>query len=152
MRPSLCLALSLTVVCLLGGCSIVYRLPTRQGNVIEQPKLNQLHLGMTQKQVRYLLGTPIASSPYTPDRWDYYGYYKSPHGSTSSRDVSLFFNKKGVLTKMQGVHDQTGDVAPTAPDKAKLAQEKARSSQQARPGHRPPPHTGSTPASPSGVQ
>ncbi len=121
--------LALVTLCgfLLAGCSIVYRLPTRQGNVIEQSELNKLQLGMTKKQVSYVLGTPIASSPFNASRWDYYGYYKSPRGNVSSRDVSLFFDSGDKLTRMVGVNDNNQTVAPTAPDKDTLAREKKES-------------------------
>lgn len=87
---------------LLGGCQLVYKLPTRQGNVIEQKNLDQLALGMTREQVRFLLGTPLAASPFRDDRWDYLGYYKSPRGQESSRTVSLYFDGN-LLVRMDGI-------------------------------------------------
>ena len=88
------------------GCAnlfepIVYKLPTRQGNVIEQKQLDQLKLGMNRDQVKFLLGTPIAASPFRSDRWDYLGYYKGPRGKAASRTVSLYFENE-VLAKMEG--------------------------------------------------
>ena len=72
----------------LSGCSIIYKLPTRQGNVIEQKQLDQLQVGMTREQVKFLMGTPIASDPFRGERWDYFGYYKSPRGQVSTRTVT----------------------------------------------------------------
>lgn len=91
----------------LAGCAdwfepLAYKLPTRQGNVLEQKQLDQLRLGMTQDQVKFLLGTPLAASPFREDRWDYVGYYKSPRGQVSSRTVSLIF-EKGQIARMEGV-------------------------------------------------
>ena len=57
---------------------------------------------MTPEQVKFLLGTPLATSPFQTDHWDYVGYYKSPRGQVSSRTVSLFFDK-GQVTRMEGV-------------------------------------------------
>lgn len=85
----------------LAGCSLVFKLPTRQGNVIEQKQLDQLKVGMTREQVTYLMGTPIAASPFRSDRWDYIGYYKSPRGKTSTRTVTLFFDQN-ILARMEG--------------------------------------------------
>lgn len=87
---------------MLSGCNLVFKLPTRQGNVIEQKQLDQLKLGMTRQQVVYLLGTPIAASPFRPDHWDYTGYYKSPRGKVSSRTVTLRFEKDALIS-MEGV-------------------------------------------------
>jgi len=86
----------------LTGCSIVYKLPTRQGNVMEQNQLDKLQLGMTSDQVKFLLGTPIATDPFRGERWDYFGYYKSPRGQVSSRTVTLYFSDN-KLTRMEGV-------------------------------------------------
>ncbi|MEK6805132.1 MAG: outer membrane protein assembly factor BamE [Pseudomonadota bacterium] len=91
----------------LAGCaswfdSLAYKLPTRQGNVIEQKQLDQLKVGMTPDQVKFLLGTPLAASPFRDDRWDYVGYYKSPRGQVSSRTVSLFF-ENGQISRMEGI-------------------------------------------------
>lgn len=92
------------------GCSLVFKLPTRQGNVLEQKQLDQLKIGMSRDQVVYLLGTPIAASPFRPDRWDYLGYYRSPRGETSARTVSLFFTGD-TLSRMDG----TAPIAVAAP-------------------------------------
>ena len=96
----------------LAGCSIVYKLPTRQGNVIEQKQFDLLKVGQTREQVKFLLGTPIASSPFRSDRWDYFGYYKDPRGKVSSRTISLFFESE-KLSRMEGVEiaANTGKVA-----------------------------------------
>lgn len=86
----------------LSGCSIVYKLPTRQGNVIDQKQFDLLKVGQTREQVKFLLGTPIATSPFRTDRWDYFGYYKDPRGKVSSRTISLYFDAD-KLTRMEGV-------------------------------------------------
>ena len=85
----------------LAACELVYKLPTRQGNVIEQKELDTLKVGMTRDQVRFVLGTPIAASSLREDRWDYFGYYKPPRGKPYSRTVSLFFDGN-KLVRMEG--------------------------------------------------
>lgn len=96
------LFLILGAVLTLSACQIIYKLPTRQGNVIEQKQLDQLAVGMTREQVHFLLGTPIAASPFREDRWDYVGYYKSPRGQVASRVVTLYFEKDS-LQRMEGI-------------------------------------------------
>lgn len=75
----------------LSGCQLIYKLPTRQGNVIEQKDLDKLKVGMTRDQVKFVMGTPLASNPFRKDRWDYFGYYKSPRGDVTQRMVTLTF-------------------------------------------------------------
>ena len=94
-------ALALFLLIPLSACEIVYKLPTRQGNVIEQKELDKVTLGMTREQVKFILGTPIAASPLRDDRWDYFGYYKPPRGKAMSRTVSLYF-QGDELVRMEG--------------------------------------------------
>lgn len=104
----------------LAGCSIVYKLPTRQGNVLEQKQLDKLEVGMTKDQVRYIMGTPIAADPFRPERWDYFGYYKSPRGDITSRDVILYFDGD-KLKDMDGVKIARDDSNIGQPDLDTLA-------------------------------
>ncbi len=106
----------------LAGCSIIYKLPTRQGNVIEQKQLDQLQMGMTRDQVKFLLGTPIATSPFRTERWDYFGYYKSPRGQVSTRTVSLYFDNN-KLARMEGANLAGDDKNVGTPDVDTLAKE-----------------------------
>jgi outer membrane protein assembly factor BamE len=85
----------------LSACEIIYKLPTRQGNVIDQKELDKVTIGMTRDQVRFILGTPIAASTLRDDRWDYFGYYKPPRGESFSRTVSLYFSGD-QLVRMEG--------------------------------------------------
>jgi outer membrane protein assembly factor BamE len=57
-----------------GGC--VYQASLSQGNVIKQDDLDQVEVGMTRGQVRFLLGTPMIDDPFHEDRWDYIYYLK----------------------------------------------------------------------------
>ncbi|HEU0196698.1 MAG TPA: outer membrane protein assembly factor BamE [Nevskiaceae bacterium] len=112
----------LTAAIALSGCAIVYRLPVRQGNTIEQSQLEKLQPGMTRQQVRYVLGTPIASSPFDTNRWDYVSYYKSPRGEISQRKVSLVFNND-KLVSMIGVNNVAAASQATSTDEQALKQE-----------------------------
>lgn len=54
---------------LAGGC--VYHMPIQQGNFLWKHDIEQLQVGMTRTQVRYLLGTPMVPATFATDRWDY---------------------------------------------------------------------------------
>ena len=100
----------------LSACNIVYKLPTRQGNVLEQSKLEQIEVGMTRDQVRFLLGTPLAASPFTDERWDYLGFYRSPRGQTAQRVVSLYFDGNS-LVRAEGIEPEDKEaVKATEPE------------------------------------
>ncbi len=62
----LCMTIALAIS---SGC--VYRANIAQGNLIKQEDLDQVELGMTKNQVRFLLGTPMIDDAFNKDRWDY---------------------------------------------------------------------------------
>lgn len=80
---------------LLAGC--VYRLDVQQGNLLDDKDVAAIQPGMTRSQVRYLLGTPISSDEFRPDRWDYM-YYLRPGRSrkATQRWVVVWFKDDKV--------------------------------------------------------
>ena len=119
---------------LLGGCEqLIYKLPTRQGNVIEQKQLDQLQVGMTRDQIKFLLGTPVAVGPFRDDRWDYIGYYKSPRGEVSSRTVSLYFSEE-KLSRIEGAQssEAASKGAGQVDVKTEIAKEKKEATEDSR--------------------
>ncbi len=111
------------------GCQIVYKLPTRQGNVYDQKDLQKIQLGMTREQVHFVLGTPIATSPFREDRWDYVGYYKSPRGQVITRTVSLYF-EGDTLARAEGL-ELDKDAGNIADPEAKTAVEREQGASDA---------------------
>ena len=119
----------------LSGCQIIYKLPTRQGNVIEQRDLDKLKPGMTRDQVKFVMGTPLAATPFRADRWDYVGYYKSPYGEVTQRTVTAYFDGD-QLTRLEGAEPAKGDGALSKPDADAVikadAQDRAAAARSAR--------------------
>jgi outer membrane protein assembly factor BamE len=70
LRPA---ALALAAVAL---ASCVYRVNIQQGNYLEAKTIDQLQVGMTRSQTRYLLGTPMVPDAFDHSRWDYIYYLK----------------------------------------------------------------------------
>ena len=90
MRNLVLIFLILCSLPVAGGC--VYRANISQGNLIEQKDLDQLEVGMTRNQVRFLLGTPMIDDPFHASRWDYVYYLKIRRNDASfKRWVSVFF-------------------------------------------------------------
>lgn len=86
LRPAV-LALALALLC---GC--VYRIPIQQGNFLERKDLDQINVGMTRSQVRYLLGTPMVADPFNDSRWDYIYYLKRARlGEPKRRHFIVYF-------------------------------------------------------------
>lgn len=103
------------------ACGLIFKLPTRQGNVLDQKELDKVELGMNRQQVQFILGTPIAASSLRPERWDYLAYYKNPRGKAFSRTVSFYFDGD-KLARMDGQKLAAG--ATATPDLDERAEEK----------------------------
>lgn len=68
--------LVLLLISLIFSAGCVYRTNISQGNLIKQEDLDQVEIGMTRNQVRFLLGTPMIDDPFHVDRWDYIYYLR----------------------------------------------------------------------------
>ncbi|MEE8463145.1 MAG: outer membrane protein assembly factor BamE [Gammaproteobacteria bacterium] len=79
-------AAMLVAAALSGGC--VYRINIQQGNLLDTDLIEQVEVGMTRAQIRFLLGTPLVSNPFDKDRWDYYYYFKA--GKTREKTTQHF--------------------------------------------------------------
>ena len=107
------LALGLVAVgTLLSGC--VYRMNIQQGNYLEGRTVDQLQVGMTRNQVRYLLGTPMVPDAFEKERWDYLYYFKRGRlRRPEERHVIVFFKEDKVE---HFVRDNVPASPPMAPD------------------------------------
>lgn len=120
MTRNLFIAL-LTVLFLSTGCKLIYKQNVQQGNAHEQEDLDQLELGMTKKQVAYLLGTPAIHDPFHQDRWDYISMLSRRGGEPVRRLVTLTF-ENDLLVMTDGVGDSTGgDIKALAGTQAAVA-------------------------------
>jgi len=97
----------LAVLTLNTGCKLIYKQNVQQGNAIEQEDLDQVELGMTKKQVAYLLGTPAVADPFHKDRWDYISLFSRRGGEPVRRLVTLNF-ENDVLVTTDGIGESKG--------------------------------------------
>lgn len=83
------------------GCSSwlpeAHKIDVQQGNRIKQQDLDKLKLGMTRKQVKYVLGSPLLQDSFHQDRWDYIFYLKPGKGEIRHSKISLYFNGDKLL-------------------------------------------------------
>lgn len=87
--------LTILAVSVLAGC--VYQAPIAQGNLLKQEDVDQVEVGMTRSQVRFLLGTPMIDDPFHANRWDYIYYLKlRGRDATFKRWVSVVFEGERV--------------------------------------------------------
>lgn len=86
------------------GCTLIYKQNIQQGNAIEQDDLDELYIGMNQRQVLFVLGTPSVKDPFNPDRWDYVQTFSRRGGDPVMRTVTLRF-ENGLLSDINGQQD-----------------------------------------------
>jgi len=103
-------------LCLLGsgmsGC--VYRMNIQQGNFLEGRTVDQLQVGMTTKQVRYLLGTPMVPTTFDKDRWDYLYYFKFGRLKQPVQRHLIVYFKDDKVVRFE--RDNIPYASPQAPD------------------------------------
>jgi len=97
----------LAVLTLNTGCKLIYKQNVQQGNAHEQDDLDQVELGMSKKQVAYLLGTPAINDPFHKDRWDYISMLSRRGGDPVRRLVTLTF-EDDLLIRTDGIGDSRG--------------------------------------------
>ncbi len=86
------------------GCGLIYKQNIQQGNALEQDDLDELYVGMNQRQVLFVLGTPSVKDPFNPDRWDYVQTFSRRGGDPVMRTVTLRF-EDGLLSQIEGQED-----------------------------------------------
>ncbi|MEZ5566870.1 MAG: outer membrane protein assembly factor BamE [Halioglobus sp.] len=97
---------------LLSACGFVgfpgvYKIDVEQGNIVTQDLVDQLKPGMSRRQVRFILGTPLVEDSFNQDRWDY--PYVKRNGQTvlSQSHLTVRFSGDSLVAI-------EGDFEPTA--------------------------------------
>ena len=78
-----------------------YRPDIQQGNFVSKEMFEQLKVGQTREQVRFVLGTPLLTDVFHASRWDYPFYLARGNGEITSARVSIFF-KENVVERIEG--------------------------------------------------
>lgn len=103
--------LILIITIMLQGCfslkdfSLVYAPDINQGNIITPEMVAQLQPGMSKRQVRFVMGTPVLEDVFHADRWDYTYSVKRRNEPIEIKQFSVYFRGDTL------VHF-TGDIEP----------------------------------------
>jgi len=102
----------LVIALTLSACSIfdplVYRIDIPQGNYIEQKDVDKLRVGMSQEQVEYVLGSPVAENVFRGDVWHYVYRLKPGRGKVTTRELIIYFEDERVK-RIEGDFDTPED-------------------------------------------
>ena len=78
-----------------------YKVDVVQGNCVSREQVQALQPGMSRQQVREILGTPLVTSLFHADRWEYVFTIKRPASEMESRKLTVFF-QGDTLARFEG--------------------------------------------------
>lgn len=93
-----------------------YKMEIRQGNFVTAEMRDEMKLGMTKAQVRYVLGTPMISDAFHGNRWDY-AYRLTQRGEVVEKQhLTLYFDGDNLVRMDEdGKPLQMGSAVAIAP-------------------------------------
>lgn len=114
IRRSILLRAGIVALFAFTSSACVYKIDVQQGNYLDRETLDQVEVGMEQKQVRFLMGNPVAEDPFRDDRWTYTYYRRNGRtGESTQRQVVVFFDEEMRVARVE--HDLP-EGAPATPD------------------------------------
>ncbi|MEJ5992024.1 outer membrane protein assembly factor BamE [Ramlibacter sp. PS3R-8] len=102
-RQSRLILLAAAVLAALAGCGTLtssarittaltpYRIEIVQGNFVSKEQVDALQKGMSRDQVRQVLGTPLVTSVFHGERWDYVFTLKRQGVEPQQRRLTVYF-------------------------------------------------------------
>lgn len=97
----LALALLSITACSFVGFPGVYKINVEQGNILDTEKIEQLEIGMSRRQVRFIMGTPLVQDSFNQDRWDYTHVIRNGRNLILEEQLTLYFDGD-KLASMEG--------------------------------------------------
>ena len=101
------LAFAALSACSFVGFPGVYKIDVEQGNIVTQEMADQLRPGMSRRQVRFILGTPLVEDTFNQDRWDYPYVKRNGNNILSESSLTVIFEGDSLI-------EVTGDYLPPA--------------------------------------
>lgn len=95
---------------LLSACSYigfpgVYKINVEQGNIVTQEMADQLKPGMSRRQVKFILGTPLIEDTFNQNRWDYLYVKRNGTKVLGENHLTVIFDGDSLV-------NVTGDMVP----------------------------------------
>ena len=75
----------------LSSCFLVHKNDVEQGNIITPETVSRLHPGMTEMEVRNIMGNAVLINIFSPDRIDYVYTMQKGHYPRTTKRVSCIF-------------------------------------------------------------
>jgi outer membrane protein assembly factor BamE len=78
-----------------------YKFDIVQGNFVSKEQVDALRPGMSRQQIREILGTPLLTSVFHADRWDYVFSINRQYAEPQEYKLTLYF-KGDILDRFEG--------------------------------------------------
>ena len=90
---------SLLVLVFICSCSLpkVYEVVISQGNLIDEDMMEKLEIGMSESQVKYVLGSPLIIDTFNTNKLDYYTSVTQGGEKFSEKKVTLYFKNQKLV-------------------------------------------------------
>src|SRR5512145_2593677 len=111
----------LLVACLaLSSCFLKpHKIDVQQGNYIDPEAIAKLKPDMTRSQVRFLLGTPLLTDAFHPDRWDYLYIDRRKGRLVQEHRLTLWFDGDRLKRAVTDAADSAAVNAATPSEQGK---------------------------------
>ncbi len=120
LARALLVAVALCALSGVGGCTLKpYKIDIQQGNVVTQEMVSKLRQGMTRSQVKFVMGTPLVTDPFHPERWDYFYKFDKGGQAREERRLTLLFEGDKLAKVLGDVNVAAGLDAPVATGEAR---------------------------------
>lgn len=100
----------------LADLPFVYKMTVQQGNIVTEEMVDRLEPGMTKRQVRYLLGTPLLADMFHSDRWDYTYTIRRGHQAMETKRLTLYFTEDALVRVGGDLQPNPARAAERQPD------------------------------------
>lgn len=83
---------------LLASCSwfVPHKVEIRQGNLVSPEMRARVKVGMSQQQVKTILGTPLINDPFHANRWDYVYRFEQKGKLLEEQRMTLYFENDNL--------------------------------------------------------
>ena len=76
----------------------MYKVVIIQGNLVDQEMIDKLEVGMTESQVKFVMGTPLITDTFYPNRWDYFTSVTQGETTYTNQKITLLFEENKLVS------------------------------------------------------
>jgi outer membrane protein assembly factor BamE len=75
----------------------VYKINIEQGNIVTQEMVDKLKPGMSRRQVKFIMGTPLIKDTFNRNRWDYVFMLRNGSKVLDQSRLTVEFNEDTLI-------------------------------------------------------